>query len=106
MMLAHVLSWIRHRVVGQQLVLWRLVLLLVVVVSYVWRPVMVMVTVVMGVNGDGHVAAVVHGRAVAVAIVAAAGRRLLAGRVRGARTRFTVFHQNGHGHASWRTLSL
>jgi len=79
MMLTHVLSWIWHRVVGQQLVLWRLLLLLVVV-SYVRRPVMVMVTVVMGVNRDRHVATVVHGRAVAVAIVAAAGRRLLAGR--------------------------
>lgn len=78
MMLADVLSWVWHRGVGQQLVLRRLVLLLVV--PDVGRPVMVMVTVVMGVDGDGDVATVMHSGTVAVAIIAT-GRRLLAGRV-------------------------
>lgn len=101
--LAHVLSRVRHRGVGEHMVLRRLVLLLVV--SHVGRPVMVMVTVVVRVYGDGHVTAVVHGRTVAVAVVAAR-RRLLAGRVRSARARLTVFHQNGYGHSSRRTLRL
>lgn len=78
MMLADVLSWVWHRGVGQQLVLRRLVLLLVV--PDVGRPVMVMVTVVMGVDGDGDVATVMHSGTVAVAIIAT-GRRLLARRV-------------------------
>lgn len=102
-MLSHVLSRVRHRAVGQQLVLRRLVLLLVM--SHVGRPVVVMVPVVMWVNGYGHVTAVVHGGAVAVAVVAA-WHRLLAGHVRCTRTRFAVFHQNRHGHSSRRTLSL
>lgn len=76
--MTHVLSRVWHRGVGEQLVLRRLVLLLVV--SHVGRAVMVMVTMVVRVYGDGHVTAVVHGGTVAVAVVAAR-RRLLAGRV-------------------------
>lgn len=77
-MLTNVLSWVWHRGVGQQLVLRWLVLLLVV--PDVGRPVMVMMPMVMGVDGDWYVATVVHSGAVAVAIVTA-GRRLLAGHV-------------------------
>lgn len=77
-MLTHVLSWVRHRAVGKQLVLRRLVLLLVM--PHAGRAMMVMVTVVMRVYGHGHMTAVVHGGTVTVTVVAA-GRWLLAGRV-------------------------
>jgi hypothetical protein len=73
-MLTYILSWICHCSVGQQLVLRRLVLLLVM--SNIGR-VMVMMTMMMGMDGDGYVTTVMHGRAMAIAIVAPR-RRLLA----------------------------